>query len=392
MENIVQSLINTHTDLSVAVRHSGQLTWNSVTSIEEIVRGHQEKQIEHFEWLPPSHRLMISDISRNSATFVTPPPASPLATYPPSHLAGGTARLRSGERLWFKAVYPKTNLPTEHLDAAKKRLLREAAILSHVRSNFIPIFFGACLSVSHPFIAMEYVPSFSLFEILAQAAAHPAENRSPNKPKKVEEELQSVVQLMTSWETRWQMLTDIVVGLSVLHRHIPHPIAHRAFHSEHVLVEKSTLRTKICGLNNAYSPELEGDDEELNQAKAADLRGLGLILMELASLRPFTAVPPFLSENPPPSARACLSDDCDEDWVHVVDKCFNPQRADVEKIVGFLKKRKKLINRCACVCLVVCVVGSHECLLLCGNSLFFVGIYFDSFIADSQSKKTKPKN
>ena len=64
---------------------------------------------------------------------------------------------------------------------------------------------------------MEYVPSFSLKRILEFSEEGGRGGRGRMGEKEEEEALAGCVQMLGDWEMKWQVLVDVVVGLSVLH-------------------------------------------------------------------------------------------------------------------------------------------------------------------------------
>ena len=107
----------------------------------------------------------------------------------------------------------------KNAEEAKRKLLREGMLLSSVRSNYVPLFFGACFTVDFPFLVMEYAPSCSLSEVVEAAGVGVAGMRG-KKSKGEMEGLFGCVEMVGGWENRWQVLVDVVVGLSVLHRFV----------------------------------------------------------------------------------------------------------------------------------------------------------------------------
>ena len=123
-------------------------------------------------------------------------------------LVGGLGKLKSGERVWVKGVGVGGG---EKGEEVIKRLVDEAVLLSNIRSNYVPLFFGACFSCTSPFFLMEYVPGYSLYTILEGKGGR-------GKGGKEGEEVGECVEGLEFWGNRWQVLADILVGLSVLHR------------------------------------------------------------------------------------------------------------------------------------------------------------------------------
>ena len=110
-----------------------------------------------------------------------------------SCLRGGVGRLSSGERVWCKAINVKIGLllfiinydcydysswkydyfyhhsflftpfpDPKILQKQKEKLIQEAQVLSSIRSNYVPIFFGICGTVDFPFLVFYFILFFYL--------------------------------------------------------------------------------------------------------------------------------------------------------------------------------------------------------------------------------------
>ena len=253
----IQSLLNfySETPLTDALFTAWSATWGTLQEIQTKFQSEQEEKFPLIEKMAPYQRLSILDLDPDTPLFSSPIalPSAPSTSLtssasprkensprglrasctnvpPTSHssnagLVQGLGRLKSGERVWMKGVDPR--LITEGGsggkwgEEVKKQLLQEALLLASMTSMYVPLFFGACFSISCPFLVMEYAPSFSLASILEANLVGVAGMRG-KKRKDEMESLFGCVQMVQPWENRWQLLVDTVVGLSVLHRLVEH--------------------------------------------------------------------------------------------------------------------------------------------------------------------------
>ena len=364
-------------------------------SFLNFIKTKQEKKFEGIEKLAKFQRLQIWQIDRSYV---------PLPLVRSDTLVGGLARLKSGERLWYKGLSPSSlsKKNSSLVEKEKKKLLFEAMLLSKLRSTHVPVFFGGCFAVPFPFIAMEYVPSFSLESVLRDGRKMAG---SKIKRGKEEEELLGCFEMLSPWENRWQLLIDVVVGLSVLHRffflffffsfflfffflfffflfffhfvcfyvflilpsfhfslflfliihhltlpppfppnrHIDHPIAHGSFHSKNLLLDKTTIRAKLCGFNNSLSADNGHTEEEVKRGMKEDIRGLGVLMVEISNLKSLGGERERGEKERGGEIVKMAAKDTPEDWLVAIGKCMEDCRID--DLIYFLKKKKRMKNR-----------------------------------------------
>jgi len=129
---------------------------------------------------------------------------------------------------------------------------------------------------------------------------------------------------------------DVVVGLSVLHWHIQGAITHNSLSSSHILLDKTTARVKLCGFGHSlYHNSPDGEEErekmveEVEERKAKDLYGLGVMLVEVARMAPINVLVGaggFGGRSVvPKNLVSLLPDDCPMHWITVVDMCSGPE-------------------------------------------------------------------
>ena len=239
-------------------------------------------------------------------------------------------QLVNNEWVWVKGVAPGLDTQSSASKQAVESVLHEAQVLSQLRSFYLPMFFGLCLTVPHPFLVLEYIPGISLRDLTTSSGLEGEASMI----------FKSVKDLLQSWELRWQLVADIVVGLSVLHSHIPHSLTHGDLRSANFLVDTCTLRGKLTGLSRARSSE-KTEEAEIENLKKAEVVTLGGILTELACMRDVFA------GGSQPSCYADVADklpeDLPEDWRELLEKCFT--KCSIKKVFRFLEKRKKMENR-----------------------------------------------
>eukprot|EP00008_Paramoeba_atlantica_P008087 CAMPEP_0201501230 /NCGR_PEP_ID=MMETSP0151_2-20130828/83478_1 /ASSEMBLY_ACC=CAM_ASM_000257 /TAXON_ID=200890 /ORGANISM="Paramoeba atlantica, Strain 621/1 / CCAP 1560/9" /LENGTH=1437 /DNA_ID=CAMNT_0047894721 /DNA_START=71 /DNA_END=4384 /DNA_ORIENTATION=- len=335
IENKIQSGINEkfQTRSFKDLRLSWRMVWLALDKMEEGARIEEEKKFEGIEKLAKFQRLQIWQIDRSYV---------PLPLVRSDTLVGGLARLKSGERLWYKGLSPSSlsKKNSSLVEKEKKKLLFEAMLLSKLRSTHVPVFFGGCFAVPFPFIAMEYVPSFSLESVLRDGRKMAG---SKIKRGKEEEELLGCFEMLSPWENRWQLLIDVVVGLSVLHRHIDHPIAHGSFHSKNLLLDKTTIRAKLCGFNNSLSADNGHTEEEVKRGMKEDIRGLGVLMVEISNLKSLGGERERGEKERGGEIVKMAAKDTPEDWLVAIGKCMEDCRID--DLIYFLKKKKRMKNR-----------------------------------------------
>eukprot|EP00698_Gefionella_okellyi_P013674 TRINITY_DN3761_c0_g1_i1.p1 TRINITY_DN3761_c0_g1~~TRINITY_DN3761_c0_g1_i1.p1 ORF type:complete len:953 (-),score=178.77 TRINITY_DN3761_c0_g1_i1:52-2835(-) len=173
--------------------------------------------------------------------------------------------------------------------------LREVSILSSLRSPFVVLFTGICITDHDVLIVTEYMPRGSLHEVIAEYHS--------DKPDHAE---LTVLQ-------RVQMLRDIAHGLNYLHTRRP-AIVHRDLTSLNVLVDQS-WRCKLCDFGVSKTKETSRMTRHPGNLRwmapevtlqrpydeKADVFSFALIMWEL-----FSGAIPF-AEREPAQAAACMA-------------------------------------------------------------------------------------